>query len=695
MERHTIPKNAPSTIKVPLQRLSKSGKTIFAYLRRSTNKKTQEESIETQNKRVLKLARKLWYTEKDVQIFEDPWFSGYREVKTKDGRITKRPRKWFTALLEAIDKSIEPCILLVNNYSRLARNADDGGVIIERLWHKGNKQKIEAIHFCIWGDVWDKSTKKTHMQDCFNQAEEESEVKSEYMRANIEDHLEKRIFPPMIPTPPWLKATRRGLEETNLIAYIREAMKMRIERKTLKDIEKYLKLYWIKTSLANITKTIFENPIYIGEYTDKKTWLYIPDLIFVKGKPPIDRAMFYDLQKVIGRKVGGYGNKQRWDIIAPLLRWEWDEDRRYAFSLETPKGKYKSYKSGAFGGFNKSEIKIIKEFLNQAIPKIIDGYYSFYQVKKEENDKKMIVEFRWLKEVESKEWSLEEMERAKIDLARLEKENEKLVNIMSLYAEGYDIKELLKMTHKELLEEEKENFERIKLLDTEASEKRRKEVFMRYHTPTYRNLKQTFDEWFYQYWKLYSIVNSVSADDFLACIQDLDKRRISALEYGKNKMISLINKSNSEEFNKEKEVKQDVVESLQARYKELEEEKDSVYMRYADMGYPITIADKKVEIIQNEMMHLESQIKELRESTNVEQFLERLPEVLWKTFELASKAISSEDIATIRDDIEQLIELVTFELQISTKKELTVKLFEGLDEMFFVNGPPDKNRTCD
>jgi hypothetical protein len=40
------------------------------------------------------------------------------------------------------------------------------------------------------------------MQDCFNQAEEESEIKSEYMRANIEDNLERGVFPPMTPTPP-------------------------------------------------------------------------------------------------------------------------------------------------------------------------------------------------------------------------------------------------------------------------------------------------------------------------------------------------------------------------------------------------------------------------------------------------------------------------------------------------------------
>jgi uncharacterized membrane protein YgaE (UPF0421/DUF939 family) len=59
--------------KVPLDSKWKTGRTVFAYLRRSTNKKSQEESIETQNKRVFKLAKKLGYTEKEVQVFEDVW----------------------------------------------------------------------------------------------------------------------------------------------------------------------------------------------------------------------------------------------------------------------------------------------------------------------------------------------------------------------------------------------------------------------------------------------------------------------------------------------------------------------------------------------------------------------------------------------------------------------------------------------
>ncbi len=33
---------------------------------------------------------------------------------------------------------------------------------------------------------------------------------------------------------------------------------------------------------------------------------------------------------------------------------------------------------------------------------------------------------------------------------------------------------------------------------------------------------------------------------------------------------------------------------------------------------------------------------------------------------------------------------MTFELQISTKKELTVKLFDGLYNLVFLNGAPDR-----
>ena len=71
----------------------------------------------------------------------------------------------------------------------------------------------------------------------------------------------------------------------------------------------------------------------------------------------------------------------------------------------------------------------------------------------------------------------------------------------------------------------------------------------------------------------------------------------------------------------------------------------------------------------------------LSESNNIEEYLDRLPEILLDLHELASKAQSEADYEDMRNDIKQLMELVSHELILDNKKELKVKLFEGLENL--------------
>ena len=48
MERHANEKNVLETVKVPLQKTTKAGRTIFAYMRRSTTKAEQSSSLPQQ-----------------------------------------------------------------------------------------------------------------------------------------------------------------------------------------------------------------------------------------------------------------------------------------------------------------------------------------------------------------------------------------------------------------------------------------------------------------------------------------------------------------------------------------------------------------------------------------------------------------------------------------------------------------------
>ena len=59
MERHANKTNVLETIKVPLQRTTKTGRTIFAYLRRSTSKIEQSESLIQQEDGIFSIVKKL------------------------------------------------------------------------------------------------------------------------------------------------------------------------------------------------------------------------------------------------------------------------------------------------------------------------------------------------------------------------------------------------------------------------------------------------------------------------------------------------------------------------------------------------------------------------------------------------------------------------------------------------------------
>lgn len=681
-----IPQTTKSTIKKP----------IFAYLRMSTKKKNQEDSIENQNNKVLAQARSLGIDVEEIQRFEDAGVTWFKNVKTKNGKIESRPRAWLTKLLAAIDAVKIPCLLFAYDPSRLARNSNDGGVIIERLWHNWNEQKIEKIYFSMGdGDMWDGKTQKTDMISSFMLAERESEKRSDHMKDNINGHLTKSIFPPMTPTPPWLKATKNGLEITDEMQYVQRAMEMRIEGKSLKAIYKYTSSKNIKTSQNSITDTIFLNSLYIGTYQDRQGEIF-ENLRFVSWKPPISPVFFAELRKHIGMKTGWYGEKQEeWDIISRLLAWEQDINKTKSFSLDIKKDKHRNYKSSAFWGFSKSESKILKDFIDQAIPKIVTIYFNFYDKKREEFENQMNLEFKWLSasehtinrtDVQITQWEEE--------LKILETENSRIALIMALYLDWLSLNDLCTMNLLGLLDESVYQNKIFNNANEKERMERQKKHFMRQFSSEFIDLEIVHNNAFSDYWKQYWELYNLNTIDFLNNINEYDMGRIRAKNYSKDRLISVINESNTLDIDVEKKLKEEEREQLQAQNEKLEEGKKTILKNALKWGYPIEIANELIQDIEKEIESGKLRLEKLWESTDIEQFMERLPEVLSKTFELASRVLSNTDINTFKNDLRQLIEIVTFELEISTKKELTVKLFEGLNNLVFSNGAPDKNRTC-
>ncbi len=708
MVRHANKTNRLTTGKTVLQSVTKTGRPIFAYLRMSTKKKNQEDSIENQNNKVLAQVRSLGFDTEDIQRYEDAWISGYKRVTTKNGKITSRPREWLSRLLDAIDAVKEPCLLFTYDPSRLARNSSDAGVIIERLWHHWNKQKIEKIYFSMGdGDMWDGKTQWTDMLSSFISAERESEKKGKYMKDNILGHLQNKIFPPMIPTPPWLKATKKGLEITEKMQYVQRAMEMRIAWKSLKAIHKYISSNGIKTSITSITNSIFLNPLYIGTYQDRQGEIF-ENLRFVSWKPPISPVFFAELRKHIGMKTGWYGEKQEeWDIISRLLAWEQDIDKTKSFSLDIKKDKHRNYKSSAFWGFSKSETKILKDFMAQAIPKIIDVYFNFYKIKRQENDNNIqwemdsLVSFYAQSQKQMEIDTIKEYEGQWViydDIDTLYDRQTRLAYIMALYSDGYDFEHLNKMNYQELFDELTEVLERGKKMTENERLHHHKKQFILQHSDAFRKLEEFFEKAHSEYWKKYGEIHGIDSIKFLEDSKKRDSARLDALSYGHTRLVSIIKESTTLDMSTEHNTKQEEIVQLQNQKQKIEEETKQEKINLTRLLAKGTIKEEDyietLQHIENQKQDIDNQMEKLWESTDIEQFLERLPEILSKTFELASKVLSNEDIDGIRSDMRQLIEIVTFELEISTKKELTVKLFEGLNNLVFLNGAPDKNRTC-
>lgn len=153
-------------------------------------------------------------------------------------------------------------------------------------------------------------------------------------------------------------------------------------------------------------------------------------------------------------------------------------------------------------------------------------------------------------------------------------------------------------------------------------------------------------------------------------------KELSVYRIGKN--IKSIKDSNIS-YIREKEINADTKKQLENKKQELEIEKKTILKNAIKWGFRVEDANEMIRDTEKEIRAIENQIEELSKSTDMEQFINRLPEVINETFELASKMLSSADIETMRDDIEQLLEICTFELTINEKKELKIKLFDGLE----------------
>ncbi len=78
---------------------------------------------------------------------------------------------------------------------------------------------------------------------------------------------------------------------------------------------------------------------------------------------------------------------------------------------------------------------------------------------------------------------------------------------------------------------------------------------------------------------------------------------------------------------------------------------------------------------------LENQISEMNSNRDIEKYLEKIPNILFETVELACNAINKANSEGFKEDILKLLEFTTVELTIDNKKDLKVKVFQVLDRL--------------
>ncbi len=329
---------------------------IFAYLRRSTNKVEQSESLIQQEDGIDSMVKKLWYENEHIQLFSE----------TRSGFENKK-RVCFTQMLHEIDKVKVPCTILVRDLSRLSRNPNDSLEITNRLyWDNKSKKKIkiEKILYLEYDSVKEitKNSDKEELHKKLSAGYYDSLDTRKKSIGGILLKLEKWEF--TYQAPRWLEKffvnEKRVLKQNDKMPFIKHAFEMKANGSNHVEISVYLKNFWgIRLSDRELTDRLFTNTIYIWEYTEKTTGNYYTWLVFFEWKTPISRTLWDKVQNVLRRRISQYGVWQEGDVLAEKLRTE--SGRRMSKYLA--KGKYVNY-TNTIDKLHISEIAILNAFQN-------------------------------------------------------------------------------------------------------------------------------------------------------------------------------------------------------------------------------------------------------------------------------------------------------------------------------------------
>ncbi len=610
--------------------------SIFAYLRRSTNKEEQRESLIQQEDGIGSIVKRLKFEKEKVRVFGET-FSGFENKK----------RKEWTKMIEEINKEKSPCILLTRDLSRLSRNPTDTQTIMNMLyWDNKQRQTIEKIIYINMEGTEEitKETDKEEVHKKFSAGYYDSLDTRRKSIGWILLKLENWEFPYAAPKGLGhiIHEGRRILKQNNKMPFIIKAFEMKMVGITHKEISKYLQeVGGIKLWERELNDRLFSNKVYIGEYTEKNTWISFSNLQFFECETPIPMALWQWVQNNKGKKKGSYGLQQEKYHLRSVLRTE--NGRRLSWYTQKWTSQYKN----TVEGIHVSEKWLIEEFMSFLRGAIV---------------KKII----WIKVNEL--FADRGLKGSKFILAI-----EKLL-FNHATSSGIEVAFRLPFEKNELKIDIKNPddiswiLERLfewSTLDFEWLDpvKEKWVLFLGAKCSNDDDLEKQISDWYTLVWWIWR--------NFVSMIGLLQEN------------ITKIFMTSTQDVRKGQEA---LLKDLESQKHKIEEQSKLMMTNFLKSGSIEGMEDvikEQIEEGKKRIAEINNKIENLMNQKDSQIFLERIPNILRKTFELSEKLLTNGENRILREDIYELIMLTTFELKIKKKKALEIELLWPVRQVLF------------
>lgn len=621
---------------------------IFAYLRRSTPKEEQRESLIQQEDGINSIVKKLGLGKEEIYYFAET-FSGFENKK----------RKEWGKMLEQIDKLKTPCIILCRDISRLSRNPTDSQKIMDRVYWDNlfkKKEKILKIYSLDYDRIkeWDKNTDKEEMHKALSASYYDSLDTRRKSIGGILLKLESGEFPYHAPRglEHIIVKWKKVLSQNDKMPFVRHAFEMKVERKGHKVIAKYLKQFWgIKIGEKELTVRYFTNTVYIGEYMEKTTGQVFGNLLFAEWKPPISITLWDKVQKSLSKRGRIYRNESEKDIFEERGCIEWggllarDIKKKQTKKGESTYTYYKNTKARV----NIAQERILEMFKGE-LEKVIYKWSTPY----------ILQELNFLKSSANK--------NQHVDLV-----NQEVYKFQKWFPHISQMGKLSKVMLYSF-------FEKVQ----KTSEERKQEAEGLYDKFITDSLAKLFvehpefekDRDIYE--KGMDAIKYFSLKESLAEEENIIE---SSNDFLKTFFSLSPNIRESEEMRK---AQKGEILKLEEQKKDLEEERKQYRKKAVLVGMSAEEIEDVSKEIDRSIRIIQEEIQNLWENTDMEDFLERLPKILSEIVELSSEALITEEKEKKKENIIKLFEITVSNFSVSNKKELKIKLFEVLDTL--VNG---------